>query len=83
MNTFKIAGHCGESVVKNYINTVQFLAQTIRFVSLDLNVSSRAAGVHLVLSMYVFFFTLISVESIECNCVTDRLQRFEFCLCST
>ncbi len=25
--------------VKNYINTVQFLAQTDRFVSLDLNVS--------------------------------------------
>ncbi len=26
-------GHCGVSEVKNYINTVQFLAQTDRFVS--------------------------------------------------
>ncbi len=40
---------------KNYINTVQFLAQTDCFVSLDLNVSSRAAGFNLVLSVYVFF----------------------------
>ncbi len=36
---------CGRSEVKNkYINTVQFLAHTNRLVSLDLNVSSRAAG---------------------------------------
>ncbi len=41
---------------KNDINTVQFLAQTERFVSLDLNVSSRAAGFNLVLPVYVFIF---------------------------
>ncbi len=41
-------GPCGGSEVINDINTVQFLAQTDRFVSLDLNVSSRAAGFHLV-----------------------------------
>ncbi len=40
---------------KNYINTVQFLAQTDGLVFLDLNVSSRAAGFNLVLSVYVFF----------------------------
>ncbi len=39
------------SAVKHDINTVQFLAQTDRFVSLVLNVSSRAAGFNLVLSV--------------------------------
>ncbi len=43
--------------LKNYINTVQFLAQTNRFVSVYLNVSSQAAGFNLVLSVYVFFFS--------------------------
>ncbi len=47
-------GPCNGSEV-NYINTVQFLAQTDRFVSLDLNVSSQGAGFNLVLSVYVFF----------------------------
>ncbi len=35
------------STVKNDINTVQFLAQTDRFMSLDLNVSPRAARFNL------------------------------------
>ncbi len=39
-------------------NTVQFLAQTNnRLVSLDLNVSSRATGFNLVLSVYVFWLS--------------------------
>ncbi len=42
---------------KNNINTVQFLAQTDRFVSLDLNVLSQAAGFSMVLSVYVFFLS--------------------------
>ncbi len=37
--------------------SIQFLAQTDRFVSKDLNVLSRAAGFNLVLSVYVFFFS--------------------------
>ncbi len=41
---------------KNYINAVQFLAQTDHFVSLDLNVSSRATKLF-VLSVYVFFLS--------------------------
>ncbi len=48
--------YCG-SEVKNNINTVQFLAQTDCFVSLDLNVSSRAARFNLVLSVYDFFLS--------------------------
>ncbi len=56
VNVFRTVGPCGGSEVKNDINTVQFLAQTDRFVSLDLNVSSRAAGFNLVLSVYVLFF---------------------------
>ncbi len=46
----------GSKVKKNYINTVQFLAQTDRFLFLHLNVSSRAAGFNLFLSVYVVFF---------------------------
>ncbi len=44
--------------------------------SLDINVSSRAAGFNLVLSVYVFF-SLKSVEPIDRNYMTDRLQWFE------
>ncbi len=55
--------------------TVQFLAQTDCFVSLDINVSSRAAGFNLVLSVYVFF-SLKAVEPIDCHYMTDRQQRF-------
>ncbi len=57
VNAIRTVGHCGGSEVKNDINTVQFLAQTDRFVSLDLNVSSLAAGFNLVLSVYVFFYS--------------------------
>ncbi len=46
-----IVGHCGGPEVKNDITTVQFLAQTDRFESLDLNVSSQAARFNLVLSV--------------------------------
>ncbi len=56
MNALRTVGQCGWiRGKKNAINTVQFLAQTDCFVSLDLNVSSRAAGFNLVLSVYVFF----------------------------
>ncbi len=47
-----------------------------RFVSLGLNVSSRAAGFNLVLSVYVFFDSQ-SRESHWLLYMTDRLQRFE------
>ncbi len=50
VSALRTVGHCGGSEVKHDINTVQFLTQTDHFVSLDLNVSSRAAGIHLVLS---------------------------------
>ncbi len=43
---------------------------------LDLNVLSRAAGFHLVLSVYVFF-SLKAVGPIDLHYMTDRLQRFE------
>ncbi len=33
VNVLRTVGHCGGSEVKNYINTVQFLAQTDRFMS--------------------------------------------------
>ncbi len=62
---------------KNNINSVQFLTQTDRFVSLDLDVSSRAAGFNLVLSVYVFL-SLKAVSPIDCHYMTDRLQRIEF-----
>ncbi len=55
VNVLRTVGHWGGSEVKNYINTVQFLAQTDRYVSKDFNVSSRAAGFNLVLSVYVIF----------------------------
>ncbi len=55
MNVFRTVGPCGGSEVKHDINTVQFLAKTDRFVSLDLNVSSQAARFNLVWSVYVFF----------------------------
>ncbi len=61
---------------KNYINIVQFLTQIDCFVSLDLNVSSRAFGFNLVLSVYVFL-SLKAVEPIDCHYMTDRLHRLE------
>ncbi len=57
-------------------NTVQFLTQTDCFVSLDLNVSSRAAWFNLVLSVYVFL-SLKAVEPIDLHYITDKLQLFE------
>ncbi len=41
--------------------------------SLDLNVSPRAAGFNLVLSVYVFL-SLKAVEPIDCNYMSDRLK---------
>ncbi len=76
VNALRTVGPCGGSEVKNDINTVQFLAQTDRFVSLDLNVSSLAAGFNLVLSVYVLFSPQ-AVSPIDCHYMTDRLQRFE------
>ncbi len=67
VNVLRTVGGSGK---KNNINTVQFLSQTDRFVSLDLNASSRAAGFNLV-------FSLKAVEPIDCHYMTDRLQRFE------
>ncbi len=58
---------------ENDINTVQFLAQTDCFVSLDLDTSSRAAGFNLVLSVYVFL-TLKAMEPIHFHYMTDRLS---------
>ncbi len=54
------------------INTVQFLAQSDRFVSLELNASSRATLSHLVLSVYVLF-SLKAVSTIDLHYMTDRL----------
>ncbi len=76
VNELRTVGHCGGSEVKNDIKTVQFLTQTDCFVASDLNVSSRAAGLNLVLSVYVFF-PLKAMSSIDCHYMTDRLQRFE------
>ncbi len=45
VNALRRVGSCGGSEVKkNNVNSVQFLAQTDRFVSLDFDVSSRAGG---------------------------------------
>ncbi len=66
----------GGSEVKNYINTVQLLAQTDRFVSKDLNLSSWAKGFNLVLFEYVFF-SLKAMSTIDWHYMTDRLQQFE------
>ncbi len=33
VNALRTVGHCSGSEVKNYINTVQFLTQTNRFMS--------------------------------------------------
>ena len=60
--------HCGESEVKNDINTVQFLAQTDHFVSLHINVSSRAAGFNLDLSVHVFFSL---IDCYHCHALYD------------
>ncbi len=62
--------------VKKYINTVQFLPQTDRFMSQDITVSSRAAGFNLNLSVHVFY-TLNDFVLIDLHYMTDRLQRFE------
>ncbi len=56
---------------KNDINTVEFLAQTDRFMSLDLNVSSPAAGFNLVLSVYVFFLSKLWVPLTAIIWLTD------------
>ncbi len=66
-------GVCGWSGQKWY--KYCSVSSTDRFVSLDLNVSSQAAGVNLVFSVYVFFF-LKAVSPIYCHYMTDRLQRF-------
>ncbi len=66
----RTVGHCSGSEVKNDVNTVQFLAQTDPFISLDLNVSSQAAGFNLVLSVYVFF-SLKAVSPID---ILDALR---------
>ncbi len=63
VNALRTVGHCSGSEVKNDINAVQFLAQTDCFVSLDLNVLSRAAGFHLV-CLCMFFFTLKAASPI-------------------
>ena len=76
VRALKAVGHSGVLEVKNYINTVRFLAQTDHFVSQDINVSSRAAGFNLDLSVHVFF-TLIDCVPIDLHYTTDRLQRLE------
>ncbi len=74
VNVDRTVSQCGGSELKIYIHTVQFLAQSDRFVSLDLNVSPQAAGFNLVLSVYVYFF----LSPIDCQTyMTDRLQWFE------
>ncbi len=67
---------------KNYINTVQFLAQTDCFVSYDLNVSSRAAGFNLVVSVYSFF-TLKAMGPIDYHYIWLTVWVKHLCLCST
>ncbi len=80
MNALRTVRPGGGSEVKIDINTVQFLAQTDCFVSLDLNVSSQAAGFNLVLSVYVFL-SLKAVSPIDCHYMTDRLQKSSFVFC--
>ncbi len=65
-----------KTIQKTIWKPAQFLAQTDHFVFLDLNVSSRATGFNLVLSVYVFF-SLKAVSPIDCHYMTDRLQRLE------
>ncbi len=58
------------SEVNNNINIFQFLAQTDCFVSLDINVSSRAARFNLNLCVHGFFTLKYSVSS-DCHYMTD------------
>ncbi len=60
VNALRTVEQCGGSEV----NTVQFLTPTDCFVHLDLNVSSRAVGFNLVLSVYVFL-SLKAMEPID------------------
>ncbi len=76
VSALRTVGPVSRSEVKNDINIVQFLAQTDRFGSKDLNVSSRAAGFNVVLSVYVFL-SLEAVSPIDCHYMTDRLQQYE------
>ncbi len=54
--------------------TYKCIISTISNRSVRLNVSSRAAGFNLVLSVYVFL-SLKAVEPIDCHYMTDRLQK--------
>uniref|UniRef100_A0A672LYE3 aromatase n=1 Tax=Sinocyclocheilus grahami TaxID=75366 RepID=A0A672LYE3_SINGR len=65
--------HCSALEVKNNIYTVQFLAQTDRFVSLHINVSSRAAGFNLVLFVNVFL-TLKALKIFVCVLLKKQIH---------
>ncbi len=71
VNALRTVGPGGGSEVKNDINTVQLLAQTDRFVSKDLNVSTWAKGFNLVLSVNVFFLSMPWVPLTDIIWLTD------------
>ncbi len=73
MNALRTVGQRGGSEIKNNINTVQFLAQTDRLMSLHLNVIVTSRRV----CLCMFFLSLKAVGHIDCRYMTDRLQRFE------
>ncbi len=69
---------CAEAICRVYMSLIVYtvtMSDVYESMS-DLNVSSRAAGFNLVLSVYVFL-TPKAVGPIDCHYMTDRLQRFE------
>ncbi len=54
VNALRTVVHCGGSEVKNYVNTVHFLAQTDYFVSQCIATSRRVSFGF----VYVYFFLL-------------------------
>ncbi len=78
---------CGGSEVNNYINTVQFLAQTDVSCLKTSMYRHKPQGLMLFcLCMFRGFFTLKAMGPIDCRCMTDRLQPFSvknLSLCST
>ncbi len=76
-------GHCGGSEVKNYINTYLFISFLHRTIVSCLNVSSRATGFHLVLSVYIFFYSQSRGVPLTAIIWLTDCNVKNLCLCST
>ncbi len=70
-------GHGCVQEVKNDINTVRFLTQTARFVSLGHQCVVTMGNCLIWISLCMFFFPLIETVTYTCHYMTDRLERFD------